>query len=192
MNKGLPSRVRVWLVAAGAVTVVLAALEILGDYRSRVHGPGDAAWDSPAIADGLTRVDEALAVKDIAAAVRAWRDTRAAALGRRGWKSMVALGDAYLRIGDGAEFRRGFTAGARETYLTALSRARDEQSIEGVLRTAQAFAALGDVDVVGYCLQVASRMAARDPDPRAREVVAEVANRLRQPVDTAGIVGPAP
>src|SRR5262245_11288866 len=143
MNKGHPSRVRVWLVVAGVVTVLLAALEVVGDYRTRVHGAGGAAWDSPAIADGLTRVDEALAAKDTAAAVRAWRDARAAALGRGGWQSMVALGDASLRIGDGAEFRRGFTAGARESYHNALFRARDERSVEGVLRTAQAFAALG-------------------------------------------------
>jgi hypothetical protein len=192
MSRGHPSRVRVWLVVAGVVTVLLAALEVLGDYRMRGRAPDDAAWESPAIAEGIARVDEALAAKDITAAVRAWRDARAVALGRSGWESMVALGDAYLRIGDGAEFRRGFTAGARESYLMALFRARDERSIDGVLRTAQAFAALGDVDVVGYCLQVASRLAARDPDPRVREVVAEVANRLRQPADTAGIMGPAP
>src|SRR5262245_468850 len=192
MNKGHPSRVRVWLIVAGVVTVLLAALEVLGDYRTWVGGPGDAVWDSPAITDALARVEEALAAKDIAAAVQAWREARAVALERIGWKSMVALGDAYLRIGDAAEFRRGFTAGARESYLTALFRARHERSIDGVLRSAQAFAALGDVDVVGYCLQVASRLAARDPDPRAREVVAEVANRLRQPADTAGIMGPAP
>jgi len=192
MNKGYPSRVRMGLVVAGLVTVLLAALEVLGEYRTRVDGAGDIAWDSPAVADGLTRIDEALAAKDIDAAVEAWREARAAAVRRGGWKSMVALGDAYLRIGDRAEFRRGFTAGARESYLNALFRARDERSIEGVLRSAQAFAALGDVDVVGYCLQVASRLAARDPDPRAREVVAEVANRLRQPADTAGIMGPAP
>jgi hypothetical protein len=61
MNRGYPSRVRVGLIVAGLVTVLLAALEVLGDHRAHLPRPGDVTWDSPAIADGLAGLGEIVA-----------------------------------------------------------------------------------------------------------------------------------
>ena len=51
-------------------------------------------------------------------------------------------------------------------YLTALYRAQAQRSLEGILRVAEAFAALGDAAAVQSCMVMAGRVA--DPIPRAR------------------------
>ena len=49
----------------------------------------------------------------------------------------LAVGDAYRQIGDAGSFRRTAGAKARQSYLTALFRARGEGSVDGVLRVAE-------------------------------------------------------
>ena len=90
---------------------------------------------------------------------------------------MVAVGEAYRRIGARAGFRAIADAKARETYLAALFRARSQGSVEGVLRAAQGFADLGDHAVVEQCLSVARSVAAQSKDPRADERVGMFAER---------------
>jgi hypothetical protein len=70
---------------------------------------------------------------------------------------MLEVGDAALRTGaaaGGAETR----ARARQAYLLAFTRARQEGAVDGVLRAAQAFDDLGDRDAATQCLHVAERM----------------------------------
>ncbi len=105
-------------------------------------------------------IDQALARHDVSAAVGAWHDAYGAALASRRWEGMIAVGDAFLRIGAEAGAARGARSNARQAYLNALIRAHRDGSIEGMRRTAEAFAALGDHAVATQCLRVADELAA--------------------------------
>ena len=125
----------------------------------------------------LERVDDALVRNDLAGAEMLWRKAYAAALKSRHWEGMVAVGDAYRRLGDRAGFRNASDAKAREAYRIALFRARSEGSVEGVLRAAQGFAELGEHAVVEQCIGVARSVASQARDPRAEERVRAFSER---------------
>jgi hypothetical protein len=127
----------------------------------------------------LRQVNEALAQKNVGAAVRAWHDAYVTALGSRHWEGMVEVGDAYLRIGDLSGFRKESEAKARRIYLSALFQARAQGSLDGVLRVADAFLVLGDREVVYQCLRIAESLADRGRDASARVRVRAFEARLR-------------
>lgn len=104
-------------------------------------------------------VDQALARHDVSAAVGAWHDAYGAALASRGWEGMLAVGDAFLRIGAEAGTVSGSRSSARQAYLNALIRAHRDGSADGLRRTAAAFEALGDHAVATHCLRVADELA---------------------------------
>ena len=117
----------------------------------------------------LQRVDTALASRNVRAAEEAWHEAHRAALwSRQRWDGLIEVGEAYLRIGEVANGRQAPKKTARRLYLTALFRARQQGSLDGVLRTADAFAVLGDRETVTQCLQVADQVAERTRDPQAR------------------------
>lgn len=128
----------------------------------------------------LAAVSDALAAKNISAADRAWRDAYGAALGSRTWVGMAEIGDAALRIGDAARLRKSYEAKARQSYLTALFRARSQGSLDGVLRIAQAFEALGDWAVVEQCIQIAERVAMQTHDVDGPDRVKAFAARFSE------------
>ena len=68
-------------------------------------------------------------------------------------------------------------ARARELHLSALFRARDAGSLDGVLRVADAFDSLGDRDVTRHALRMAARPATRDATPTQRARLAGIADR---------------
>jgi hypothetical protein len=108
----------------------------------------------------LEMLDSALAQRDLARADHAWREAQAAAIRRRAWRPLVEVGDAAIRV-SAIDSRRGpYVARAREAYLAALTRARAERSIDGVLQVAEAFHAIGDHRVVEQCLRVAEGLGA--------------------------------
>jgi hypothetical protein len=104
-------------------------------------------------------VDQALARHDVSAAVGAWHDAYGAALASRGWEGMLAVGDAFLRIGAEAGAVSGSRSNARQAYLNALIRAHRDGSMDGLRRIAAAFATLGDHAVATHCLRVADDLA---------------------------------
>ncbi len=164
------------------VRVVLYAAVITGVF-STAHaaaslGTGPGGSPAPAWTVHLQQVDEALARKDVSAAGRAWHTAYLTALRSRRWEGMLEVGDAYLRIGEVSGFREASEPKARRLYLSALFRARNAGDLVGVLRAAEAFAQLGDREVVENCLVIADRLAARAADPLARERVREFASRL--------------
>jgi len=126
----------------------------------------------------LRRADEALAGKNVSAAELAWHDAYLAALRSRRWEGMVEVGDAYVRIGEVTGGRKAAEAKARQIYLAALFRARNEGSLDGMLRTAEAFAILGDREVAERGVYMAQRLAARARDAQARARVNVVAKRV--------------
>jgi hypothetical protein len=84
---------------------------------------------------------------------------------------MLDLGDASLRIGEGGNSPSTAQAKARTAYLAALFRAREQGSVAGALRAAEAFAMLGDWEVVEQCVRVAEELAEYARDARDREQV---------------------
>lgn len=126
----------------------------------------------------LRKVDEALAERNVSAAERAWQEAYLATLRSPRWEGMVELGDAYLRIGEAAGGRQFALLKARERYLAALLRARQQGSLGGVLRTAEAFAALGDRALVDESLRIAEEVSAKANDPEARERVRVFAQEM--------------
>lgn len=118
-------------------------------------------------------MDHALTQRDLTAAERAWREAHGAALRTRAWRPLIEVGDAAVRIGavDGA--RGPYVSRARELYLAALTRARADRSIDGVVRVAEAFSALGDHGIVERCLVIAEGLGAsadREAIARLREL----------------------
>jgi len=117
----------------------------------------DAPWTGP-----LKTADQALAQGDVVGMLRAWNAAYLAAQRSRCWTSAVAVGDAALRIGWSTGLHVAFEAEARDAYFLALGRARLQGAVEGVLRVAQGFAALGDDDLVEQCVHLVERLAQSD------------------------------
>lgn len=126
----------------------------------------------------LQGVDEALAQKDVSAAEQAWHQAYVEAIRSRRWEGFVAVGDASLRIGEVVGARPAPVAKARRLYLAALLRAREQGSLDGALRAAEAFAALGDREIAGQGLRIADGLAARRDDAQAHARVRAFADRL--------------
>jgi hypothetical protein len=114
----------------------------------------------------------ALAAGDVGAAERAWNDAYGAALATDKWSAMAEVGDAALRLANATPAGRRYEAKARQAYLITLFRARNDGSPDGILRAAEAFAALGDWEVADYCRRIAEQLTARsegiDADARLR------------------------
>jgi len=126
----------------------------------------------------LLKVEQAMAVNDVASAELLWRNAHAAALQSRHWEGMVAVADTYRALGAQADFPTASIAKSRQTYLRALFRARREGSLAGVLIVADRFAELGDREAIERCMRVARRVAAQSRDPYAEEHLRAFADRL--------------
>jgi hypothetical protein len=146
-----------FLLIALAVASLTAAVATIG-RRAGGQGVTSGAGDTPAQepwAPSVAAADAALARRHAGAAMRARHDAYSAALASRRWEGMVAVGDLTLRIGDASRTRPSAAAQARQAYLMALFRARAEGSVEGVMRTAEAFAGLGDREVAEHSVAIA-------------------------------------
>jgi hypothetical protein len=128
----------------------------------------------------LGAMDSAIATNNASAAVLAWRHAYAAALDQPGWRGLVEVAGAALRIGAIPGFRKAAESRARESYWTALFRARRQGSLNGVLDAAEAFGALGDRVMVEQCIRIAERLALLTADSDAAERVRALAADLAQ------------
>lgn len=154
---------RVFLYLVLGAVALLAALEVT---LARAGGPAaqpDAPWLTP-----LGDMDRALASGDLASAATARHKAHLAALGSRSWEGFLAVGDAALRLGDDSGDRRAMEPEARRAYVSALSQARAQRSLDGVLRATESFARLGDRDVVERGLRLAHDLAGSDREAQAR------------------------
>ena len=73
-----------------------------------------------------------------------------------------------MSIGRASGTLAGARMNAREAYLTALIRARRDRSVDGALRSAEAFRQLGDRAVVEQSLHIAGQLAAGDEQAQAK------------------------
>jgi hypothetical protein len=115
---------------------------LLRERTINQQADGEPAW----IAE-VRRVDAALGHGDIDAAERAWRDAHLEAVRTRGWKPMIEVGDAAVRIGEASGNRDPVAPQARQAYLSAFFRARGLHARDGMLRASDAFAAIGDREI---------------------------------------------
>ena len=122
----------------------------------------------------LASMDQALQAGDVHAAQNAWREAYGAALGSRRWEGFADAGDAAIRLGRASGSPSAGVPRARDLYLSALFRARDTGSLDGVLRVAQAFNSLGDRDVMIQAVRMADRLAARGVTPHQRAQLASL------------------
>jgi hypothetical protein len=134
-----------------------------------------APWTSHLIA-----MNTAITTNNASAAVLAWRHAYAAALDQPGWRGLVEVAGAALRIGSIPGFQKAAESRARESYWTALFRARRQGSLNGVLDAAEAFGALGDRVMVEQCVRIAERLALLTGDAAAADRVRALAADLSQ------------
>lgn len=128
----------------------------------------------------LEAMDSAIAANNASAAVLSWRHAYAAALDQPGWRGLVEVAAAALRIGAIPGFKKAAESRARESYWTALFRARRQGSLNGVLDTAEAFGALGDRVMVEQCIRIGERLAVLAGDGLAADRVRTLAADLAQ------------
>jgi hypothetical protein len=146
------ARLVVPLVMLAVAMVGLVAVRVCACATSPT-AVGEAEWR-----EHLEAADAALAESNVSRATRVWQDARNAALRSGTWS-----------VGARAE--------ARGLYLRALFQARAQGSLDGVLRVTEAFASLGDQEVVDRGLSVARLLAARQ-GPAAWDRVREATIRL--------------
>jgi hypothetical protein len=158
----------------GGLGIVLGST-LMGGAMDTSRSLGPAARDGAAPwSTHLEMVDAALARGDMAATRSAWHAAYGAALGSRRWDGFADVGDAYLRVGRASGAPASTVPRARDLYLSALFRARDAGSLDGVLRLAAAFDDLGDREVVEQAMRMADRLAGARPSPSVRERFAAV------------------
>lgn len=112
----------------------------------------------------IERLDVALGRNDTYAMVYAWHLACLEARAGNQWEGMLAVGEAALRIARATGLTLAFTAEARQALHVALQRANRQGSREGLTRVADAFAVLGDFDVVAQCGLLVEHLS---PKPRS-------------------------
>jgi hypothetical protein len=110
-----------------------------------------------------TSVEAALERGDLSTAVRMTDAAYRRAISDSRWESLIEVGDLYYRIVNRTGAERA-SQRARDAYQAALRSARHAGSLEGVLRAAEAFAQLGDVDETQLTLYVARDLAGYDAE----------------------------
>ncbi len=100
-------------------------------------------------------MEEALARQDPAIARRGGNQAHSAALALGDWESLPAVGAASVRLGEliGQRAEAGITA--RAIFQVAFIRAQRQGSVDGALRSAEAFADVGDFALADLALGVA-------------------------------------
>ena len=172
------------LAHGGSLTVPRPERAALRGARAAAHGELErlesVVPDGRTRDDGLWRayldvVEKELRHGHVDVAVRVWHDAYGAALESRRWDSMIAVGDAFMAIGRASGTPGGARMNAREAYLTALIRARRDRSVDGAVRSAEAFQELDDRVLVEQCLHIAAQLAGGDE--QAQQKVREARQR---------------
>ena len=129
----------------------------------------------------IQAMDQALADGDPGDSIRAWRQAYSTALGHPGWLGLLVVATASLRLAAFPSLARNAQERAREGYWLVFFRARQQRSLEGVLRAADAFAELGDLTTAEQCRRVAEALTTtRCGDSSDAERVALSAARLKE------------
>ena len=128
----------------------------------------------------LEAMDAAIAANNASAAVLAWRHAYSAALEQPGWRVLAHVAGAAMRIAVIPGFRKAAESRARESYWTALFRARRQGSLNGVLDAAEAFGTLGDRLMFEQGIRIAERLVLLTGDAEAADRVRALAAGMAQ------------
>jgi len=179
-------------LALALALATVGAFTVSRSIPKQLSAPANAVADEtrPAWQTSVDAIDRALATRNISAAEIAWRNGYSVAIQSRQWEALLALGEASLRIADGVLIKQPYRARARDAWRDALFRARQQRSVDGVLKVTEAFAALGDTDVVMQALNIADRLAADDVTGSAPRRVLAARERLLPAARAAGLTDP--
>jgi len=167
------NRKTVGAMMVGGVGLVVSSTLVSSAVRApHAAGPTLSSQRAAPWAGHLATMDAALHAGDVVTATRAWHDAYGAALGSRRWEGFADLAEAALRMGRASGSPTAGVPRARDLYLCALFRARDAGSLDGVLRVADAFEALGDREVTRHAAKMAERLAGRNASPELRQRLA--------------------
>jgi hypothetical protein len=128
-------------------------------------------------------VEAALEHGDLLTAFRTTEAAHRRAIRDRRWESLIDVGDAYYRIAGQTGAPHVARQRAHDAYEAALHGARRAESLDGVLRAAESFAQLGDVEEVELSLHVARDLAGSDSE--AVDDVQAAAGRLSDLLEAA-------
>jgi hypothetical protein len=128
----------------------------------------------------IETMDNALAANDAGESIRACRRAYSAALSHPSWLGLFTVATASLRVGTLPSLTRSAVALARESYWIAFFRARQQRSLTGVLRTAEAFAMLGDCNAAERCVRAAKALESSAGDAAEIDPVCVLAHRSDQ------------
>jgi hypothetical protein len=148
---------------AAFAAVVLGVIGILGLSASGSVPFGLARVvfvqpeSTPAWAQRIAIVDEALGRSDLSRAIYEWREAYSAALSSRRSDGLIAVGDRAIRIAERTG-GSGFARDAREVYVHAAYRARAERSRDTVLGIAEVLEKLGDTERAEQVRRIAASM----------------------------------
>lgn len=143
---------------ACATRLVVAALIV---SLAIIEPLGVAAQEREKWSRHLERAESASRRGEVGSALIALGHAYAAALETGRWEDVVEYADAMLGLRERPGLRGPITAKAREAYFIALRRARDARSMEGMLRAAEGFARLGDVEAFAYAARLIQLSEAR-------------------------------
>ena len=127
-----------------------------GTPAARIDGTEDLEWTFR-----LREAEAALAAGEIQVTMVRLRAAHRAALRTGRWDAMVEVGDVARRASDIATPPPRAVPTASRAYLAGLALAREQHSLDGVLRVGEGFAALGDREMVEYCIGLAGGLAQR-------------------------------
>jgi hypothetical protein len=139
---------------------------------------GAASARSPQVS-----VEAALEHGDLLTAFRTTEGAHRRAIRDRRWESLIDVRDAYYRIAGQTGAPHVARQRAHDAYEAALHGARRAESLDGMLRAAESFAQLGDVEEVELSLQVARDLAGSDSE--AVDDVQAAAGRLSDLLEAA-------
>src|SRR5262249_36280098 len=174
-----------------AVATAAAIVLVPRTSPTSVSPPAAAETETPpAWQIALDAMDHAIAAGDISGAEMAWRNAYGLAIRSRQWQALVAARSGSLRIGERLPVRRPYRARAAEAWRAALFLARAQHSVNGVLRVAEGFGRLGDVEGLSQVLRIAEGLTAADPGGEAQRRVLEIRNCLTPVAPAAGLADP--
>jgi hypothetical protein len=147
---------RMLAIVAATVAALGVGTTLVLAGASRLAAPADTdeEWMRR-----VREVDAALADNDVAVAMPRLRLAYLAAFRSDRWEPLAGVGDVARRVSAVAGAPGPALMMARRAYLTGLARASEQRSVEGVLRLAEGFVALGDREMVEHCVGVATRIA---------------------------------
>lgn len=169
--------------------ILLAVAVATAGCEARSADPNAARWEQY-----IQVMDDALTRGDVNAAEMARQEAVLAARASRRWDAMAAAGDASVRLSTSPGASPAVRPEARRIYRWALFRARQQGSLEGVMRLSEAFVELDDRDSARDGLAMVTAMltessGAHDVEDRVRALSSRLDEQASNRDEPTGDIG---